>query len=264
MKASGIVTLLTDFGTRDPYVGVMKGVILGINPSLRIVDVTHEVPPQAVRAAAFLVASSFPFFPPGSVHVAVVDPGVGSDRKAIVLRAADHIFIAPDNGLLSEVIHADENWEAWEISDPALRLPVISSTFHGRDVFAPAAAHISGGFPLEQTGDSLRKPQILPLLAPERIRGALHGEVLWIDRFGNLITSVRERDLKDLVPGADWKAAAVMIGTACVRGISRTYRDAGGLMALIGSTGRLEVSVSGGSADHELGVRLGDPVIVRL
>jgi S-adenosylmethionine hydrolase len=264
IKTSGIVTLLTDFGTRDPYVGVMKGVILGINPSLRIVDVTHEVPPQAVRAAAYLLASSFPFFPPGSVHVAVVDPGVGSDRKAVVLHAADHVFIAPDNGLLSEVIHAAASSKAWEISNPALCLPVLSSTFHGRDIFAPAAAHISGGFPLEQTGASLQKPRIFPRLAPEKIRDGLRGEVLWIDRFGNLVTSIRERDLEDLAQGPNWRAATVTIGTARIRGISTTYRDTTGLITLIGSTGRLEVSVSGGNAEHELRVGLGDSVIVRL
>jgi S-adenosylmethionine hydrolase len=264
VKASGVVTLLTDFGTRDPYVGVMKGVILGINPSLRIVDVTHEVPPQAVRPAAYLLTSSFPFFPAGSVHVAVVDPGVGSERKAIVVRAADHVFVAPDNGILSEAIRSDRNWKAWEIGNPALCLPAVSSTFHGRDVFAPTAAHISGGFPLEEVGTRVQAPELMPPLTPKRLGGELRGEIVWIDRFGNLVTTVREEDLESLAPQAGWSGAGVTIGTTCVRGVSKTYGDKSGLMALVGSTGRLEVSVSGGSAAQELRVRLGDPVVVRV
>ncbi len=262
MKASGIVTLLTDFGTRDPYVGVMKGVMLGINPSLRIVDVTHEVPPQAVRSAAYLLASSFPFFPARSVHVAVVDPGVGSARKAIVVDAADHVFVAPDNGLLSEVVRADGSWRAWEITNADLCLPAISSTFHGRDVFAPTAAHISGGFALEETGAPLQAPEILPPLVPEKLRCGLRGEVIWIDRFGNLVTTVRKQDLEDLAPREAWRTAIVTVGSTSIRGISKTYGDGGRLVALVGSTGRLEVSVSAGSAAHELGAELGDAIVV--
>jgi S-adenosylmethionine hydrolase len=263
MRLSGIATLLTDFGTRDPYVGVMKGVMLGINPSLRIVDVTHEVPPQAVKPAAYLLASSYPFFPPGSVHVAVVDPGVGSARKALVARAAGHVFVAPDNGLLSEVIRAVSNWKAWEIAATALALPAVSSTFHGRDIFAPVAAHVSAGFPLEKIGPPPQALVMIPPLTPTRLPDGLRGEVLWIDRFGNLVTTVRKQDLEEFAPGGAWSSASVTVGSHCVRGVLRTYQDGSGLMALIGSTGRLEVSVSGGNAAQQLAAELGDPVVVR-
>ncbi len=262
MSAAGVITLLTDFGTRDHYVGVMKGVIASLNPEAVLIDLTHEVPAQAVRSAGYVLDASFRFFAPGTVHLAIVDPGVGSDRKAMVLRAAGHLFVVPDNGLVTEVMRAEHEWKAAEITNPVLLLPSISQTFHGRDVFAPAAARLSAGFPFDEVGPIISTPHTLPPLLPEKKAGVLRGEVIWIDGFGNLITTVREEDLRWLAPTADWGTLTIEIARTSVRGLRPTYNQGTGLMALVGSSGRLEISVVGGSAQEVLATKLGDQVIV--
>jgi S-adenosylmethionine hydrolase len=259
-----IVTLLTDFGTLDPYVGAMKAVILGVDPSIITVDVTHQVPPQAVRSAAYVLLSSFGFFPEKTVHVAVVDPGVGSARRAMVLRTRGHMFVAPDNGLLTELLYLEEEWDAVEIANADLFRQPVSSTFHGRDIFAPVGAHLACGYPLEEVGPPLPYPVTVERLLPSASAGALCGEVIWVDRFGNLVTTVREQDLGAFAPREQWATLRIRLSHACVRGLVQAYHEGSGLVALVGSTGRLELSLVQGSAKQHLGAEIGDRVSVSL
>jgi len=270
-----ILTLLTDFGTEDEYVGVMKGVILSIAPDVRLVDLSHQVPPQDIRRAALLLMNAVPYFPPDTVHLAVVDPGVGTARRPVAIRTPAGTFVGPDNGLFSWVLARVPEWTAVEIREPAYRLPLVSSTFHGRDVFAPAAAHLAAGLPLEKLGPRVEDPVWLP---PPRLKigdFAAEGEVLYADRFGNLVTSIgylqREKDAMVLAPAfgprGDWRlfsarAAGVVVGDVKLRGIRQTYGEAavGELLALVGSSGFLEIAVRQGSAAAALGAVPGTPV----
>ncbi len=185
-----IVTLLTDFGLEDEYVGVMKGVILSIAPQVRLVDLTHSVPPQDVRRAALILMNAAPYFPPDTVHLAVVDPGVGTERRPIAVRTGRGTFVGPDNGLFSFVLAEMETWTAVELREPAYRLPLVSTTFHGRDIFAPAAAHLASGVPVEALGPVVNNLATLPLPRLEIGESSLEGEILYADRFGNLVTSI--------------------------------------------------------------------------
>ncbi|MBI3108110.1 MAG: SAM-dependent chlorinase/fluorinase, partial [Candidatus Rokubacteria bacterium] len=184
-----IVTLTTDFGLRDPFVGVMKGVILGICPEAHLVDLTHDIDPQDILGAQLALESSVPFFPVGTVHLAVVDPGVGSARRALAVQSAGQCFVGPDNGLLSFAFKTT-GWTAVSLTAEHYRRPHVSQTFHGRDVFAPAAAHLARGVRLEHFGSPVLDPVRLDLPAAREEGGALVGEVIAEDRFGNLITSL--------------------------------------------------------------------------
>lgn len=241
--ALSTVTLLTDFGHRDPYVGIMKGVILGICPEARLVDLTHEVSPQQVTEGAYQLARSVRWFPRGTVHLAVVDPGVGGRRRAVVARGARHLYVAPDNGLLSMVEERDGPLQFYEIQ--RFTLESHSATFHGRDIFAPVAAHLARGVAPREIGP--------PVDEPVRLEKPLSPCVLLVDRFGNLITSIEEGR-----PGEVEVHGAVIP----VRG---SYSDVepGSLLALWGSDGRLEVSVNQGNAAERLGAGPGTPVTVR-
>ncbi|HXG36809.1 MAG TPA: SAM-dependent chlorinase/fluorinase, partial [Dehalococcoidia bacterium] len=254
--ASPPITLLTDFGLTDAYVGIMKGVILSLNPFAPIVDITHEVAPQAVQQGAFLLSLAHPHFPAGSIHVAVVDPGVGSDRKALVLETESGIFVGPDNGVLSAALPESCRFSADEagsrVSIPPevraialtkqnyFRQPV-SSTFHGRDIFAPVAAHLSLGVSPREMGEPVESIVAFPpFRALKREDGSLEGRVLHVDRFGNLITSVRARDLPS-------SAVTVTVAGHSIPGLMPNYAEAGpGLCSLIGSEGYLEISLPGG------------------
>jgi S-adenosylmethionine hydrolase len=251
---AGIVTLTTDFGVRDPWVGTMKGVILGINPLVRLVDLTHEVERHEVLEAALALEAAVPFFPHGTVHLVVVDPGVGGERRGLVIAAGRDRFVGPDNGLFTPVLLGD-GWEAFELSAPQYRLPAVSATFHGRDVFAPAAAHLALGVEPERFGCPVRDPVCLPWPAARRTPAGVAGEVIHVDRFGNLITSIRAGDLPlDPVVQVAGRSAPVAhaYGSAA----------AGQLIGLVGSSGRLEVAVTEGSAALVLGVDRGAPVAV--
>jgi len=275
-----LITLTTDFGSEDAYVGVMKGVILGINPQARLVDLTHAVQPQEVFQASFLLGTSFRYFPPGTIHLAVVDPGVGSSRRALAVQAGGSYFVAPDNGLLSHVLselgvrnrsranapaptRIKRGLRAVSLTEPRFWLHPVSSTFHGRDIFAPVAAHLSRGVRLEDLGEEVSSILLYPISVPRRQPdGALLGRVLHIDHFGNLVTDIKEKDLPEGV-------LAMAIGGRIILGLSRSYSGAGGgdvpsLLAIIGSAGHLEVSARNGSAATLLGVGLGEPVSVRL
>jgi S-adenosylmethionine hydrolase len=259
-----IVTLLTDFGTRDWFVGVVHGVILSRAPEAQIVDLTHDIPPGDVSLAAFVLEVATPEFPPGAVHVAVVDPGVGTGRRALCVAARGHYFVGPDNGIL-ECALAAPGAQAFEIREERfLRLP-LSRTFHARDVFAPVAAHLARGEQPPVLGppvaDALR-------LEPRRavsLDGELRGAVAYIDRFGNCITNLGEEDLRHAFPGVPPEELAVGIAAQWVQGISSTYAGVpvGTLVAVIGSTGRLEVASYAAQAAARLGVAVGDPVSVR-
>ena len=257
-----IVTLTTDFGTRDPWVGIMKGVILGIAPTTRLVDLSHDVAAQDILEGALCLEAAAPFFPRGTIHLAVVDPGVGSARRAIALRAGGQYFVGPDNGLLSlAVAQAPAPMAAVELTAAEYHLSPLSRTFHGRDLFAPAAAHLAEGVALERFGRVIADPVRLILPVPQRESHHVRGEVLAVDRFGNLVTSLRGEDLSGLVSSA----LVVEIGEVRLGAPVSAYTDAppGGLGAIVGSTGRLEIFARDGSAHAMLGRGRGAPVVVR-
>lgn len=258
-RPSGVVTLLTDFGSADPYVGIVKGVILGINPRARLVDVTHGIPPQDVRRAALALATAYPFFPRGTVHLAVVDPGVGGDRHPLAVHADGHYFVGPDNGVLSFALERPDA-VAVAPTDPAYHRPTVSRTFHARDVFAPVAAHCSRGVPLERLGPRVEDPVRLAWSRPRRQGDRIVGVVVLADHFGNLLTSITARDLP-AGPGA----CRLEIGGRVVDGLAGTYseRPRGHLGALIDSSGRVEIFVRDGSARDRLRVGPGAPVSLR-
>ncbi len=270
-----IITLTTDFGLADSYVAAMKGVILGINPEAKLVDISHMIKPQNIPEAAFVLSMAYPFFPDGTIHVVVVDPGVGTRRKAIILRTPKAVFVAPDNGALSYVIEdcstkhggdgidqhltkLEPRLEAVAITRSEFWRTPVSSTFHGRDIFAPVAAHLSLGLPLIEFGEKISSLTTLPILRPHREQdGALMGQILHIDGFGNLITNIKGDDL----PGTK-KTIAVEVGSQRISGLSRTYSEGRGLLALIGSSGYLEISLREGSAGAFLNTKVGDKVKV--
>ncbi len=251
-----IITLTTDFGLRDPWVGVIKGVILGIAPEVRLVDISHDIAPHDVFEAALALEAAVPFFPAGAVHLAVVDPGVGSSRRAMIVAAAGQWFVGPDNGVFTPFLDDAGSWRAVELSATWCRAAEVSQTFHGRDVFAPAAAHVARAAALERFGPELRDPVRLRWPVALRRGGALHGEVVHLDRFGNLITSIRATDLS----GDD----VVDVSGRELR-IVRTYSDLppGATGGLIGSGGRLEISAREQSAARSLGIGRGATVTTR-
>ena len=258
----GVITLLTDFGTRDAYVAAMKGVILSMNRDVTIVDISHEVAAQDVVEGAWVLASAFRYFPPGTVHLAVVDPGVGGERRAIAAEAGEWRFAGPDNGVLTWALECAGDVRAVELTNAKYVRPDVSATFHGRDVFAPVAAHLAAGVPLDDLGPRVDDLARLPVAQP-RVKGdALVGEVLHVDRFGNLITNIDRATLERFAPGA---AVRVEIEGHDVGPLRRAYADAsvGELLALIESTGRLEVAVREGSAAAALGCARGTAVIIR-
>ena len=247
---SGVVSLLTDFGLEDAYVGAMKGVLLARQPGLRVVDLCHAVEAQDVRAASWLLAGAWRYFPTGSVHVAVVDPGVGSERSILLAQEAGHAFLAPDNGLLGPLLSSEA--QVVELDVERFSLSERSHTFHGRDVFAPAAAAVDGGLAPSECGARRATWEGAAWPEPEELEGgALDVEVLHVDRFGNLITSLAAGRLA----GERWR---VRIGGRLMP-LVKTYADVdpGQPLALIGSCGTLEVSVRDGDAAELLGARAG-------
>jgi S-adenosyl-L-methionine hydrolase (adenosine-forming) len=255
-----LITLTTDFGLRDPFVGIMKGVLLSICPSARLVDLTHEVPPQDILAGGWALEAAMPFFPPGTVHLAVVDPGVGSARRALAIRAGGHYFVGPDNGLFTFALDRT-GWTAVSVIAPEYRLAEVSQTFHGRDVLAPAAAYLAGGVPLERLGPMVSDPKRLRRPGCRLEGGELLGEVLDADRFGNLITSIPAARLAE-IPGSG--GLGLEVAGRRLRGPVAAYAEGGDgePAVIVGSTGRLEIFVRGGSARDRLGVDRG--AIVRV
>jgi S-adenosylmethionine hydrolase len=252
-----IITLSTDFGRRDPYSGAMKGVILGICPRAAVVDLSHEIGPGDIREAALLVSACAPFFPRGSIHVVVVDPGVGSARKIICAKTSSAYFIAPDNGVLTAVL-SGKSAVIREVSNPAFFRKKISATFHGRDKFAPAAAHLAAKDIFAKMGPRLRTVRTLEWPVPAVRKKRIAGEVLHVDRFGNLITNIGADLLRNFeLPPADIRVGRKKIsfwGTCYAEGMK------GRPMALCDSQDRVEIAVSHGSAAARLGASAGTPV----
>lgn len=251
------VTLLTDFGTRDGFVAAMKGVILGIAPDASVNDAGHEIAPGDVEAAAFVLGQYWDRFPEGTVHLAVVDPGVGGVRRALALEARRRYVVAPDNGLITPVWQAVDDARCVELSEPRYLLPNPSSTFHGRDIFAPAAAHLAAGVPIDRLGPPIDEPVLRAHEPARRSQSEIVGRVAHVDRFGNLITDI----------AADWldESWRVEVAGRNVGGLRRAYSDVseGDPVPLIGSLGTLEVAVRGGSAARQLGASRGDRVLCR-
>lgn len=254
-----VVALLTDFGLSDHYVGVMKGVVLGICPTATIVDITHDIPPQDILTGALELAAAYSYFPPETIFVAVVDPGVGSSRLPIAAAAAGRYFVGPDNGVLSLVFGRERPQRIVRLSEPRYALPAISRTFEGRDRFAPAAGWLASGTPLENLGPGLAAWTRVSLPKPNVLPGSIDGEVIRVDRFGNLVTNIGLAEIERLKGDV-----RIEIAGAILTRLVGTYADAdeGALCALIGSTGLLEVAVRGGSAVNWLAASPGTPVRV--
>jgi len=252
------IVLLTDFGLSDGYAGVLHGVILGLNPGAQVVDLSHDVPPQDIRAAAYVLSTAYRYFPAGSIFVVVVDPGVGSARQPIAVEAEGRLFVAPDNGVLTPVL-AEEGARVVRLSEPRYWLPNPSRTFHGRDIFAPVAAHLSMGVPLSALGEPLAEPVLLPASRPERRPdGGWLAHIQHIDRFGNLITDLRPTpEALGQIEGAEVHGRPVSL-------LVETYADIppDTPALLIGSGGYLEIAVRDGDAHLELGAEVGDDVMV--
>jgi S-adenosylmethionine hydrolase len=256
-----IITLITDFGERDEYAGVIKGVILRLNPSCQIVDVAHQIPSQDITETCFILGNAYPYFPQGTIHVVVVDPGVGSSRRPIVLSADGHIFIGPDNGVFTTVYLKGGEKHTFELTNRKYFLPRISSTFQGRDVFAPVAAHLSLGLDPKELGKEIYDPTTLTDFTPGVSRTQIRGKVIHIDRFGDLITNISRQVFISFTRD---KKFAINVAHLVVNRISDAYFEGkeGDLLALFGSSDWLEISVKNGSAKDLLKVEKGEEVTV--
>jgi S-adenosylmethionine hydrolase len=275
---NSVITLTTDFGADDAYVAVMKGVILSTNPEVNIVDITHSVEPQNVYQAAFILGYTYRYFPKKTVHVAIVDPGVGSERRGVILKTPSALFVAPDNGILSYVIDElsstedltvqysqdqdlvtlGKGFEAVAITEPRFWRHPVSTTFHGRDIFAPVAAALSLDISPYECGEKITSLHVFPIPKPlVDYQGNLTGTVLYVDHFGNLITNIKKSDL----PGKD-----ILIEAAgrLIHGITNYYAEGEELMTIIGSSGYLEISLKNGSAADFLNTAIGDEIKVTL
>jgi S-adenosylmethionine hydrolase len=257
-----IITLMTDFGLKDGNVGVMKGVIAGIAPQAQVIDISHLIGPQNIAEAALILLRSAPYFPDGSIHVVVVDPGVGTTRRPMAAQMGGQYYVGPDNGAITLWLeHLEEQGQPaafYSLDRPEFWLPEVSHVFHGRDIFAPCAAHLATGAPLNQLGSPFPDPVRLQLPRPQPTASGLRGEVIHIDHFGNLATNIR---VEHLPQGID---ITVSLCGITIPGMVDTFgeRPPGALAALLGSTGNLIVAVVNGSAAQQLGARLGDVIEV--
>jgi S-adenosylmethionine hydrolase len=264
-----IITLLTDFGIEDEYVGVMKGVILSTHPQAIIVDLTHQIPPHQVLQAAYILEGAYRYFPEGTIHVIVVDPGVGTDRKIIVLRKDGHVFIAPDNGVLTMILETGGIESIVTVENNEFYLKPVSRTFHGRDIFAPVAAHLSKGLPTRRLGAETRPDQLVrveiikPYISDKK---EIYGSIVAMDRFGNLITDIDREMLTEFTGGLHNHRVIVQVSGQSIAGLSDGYEanDYGRFLALIGSRGYLEIAVCRGSAREVFCAQLGDRIKVSI
>ncbi len=238
-----IITLTSDFGLVDHYVGSMKGVIMGINSDCRIVDITHEIPKYDIIKAALVVRNFYKYFPKDSIHVVVVDPGVGTDRKPIIVETEHGVFVGPDNGVFSFI---EESSRVFEITNREFMLEDLSSTFHGRDIFAPVAAHLSLGLGANEFGEVLSSPVLLNIGKPQILDDRIIGEIIYKDSFGNLITNIPG----DIVE----HTSKIDLDGVVINSISSSYQDVakGELLAIVGSSGFLEIAVNQGSASEHI------------
>jgi S-adenosylmethionine hydrolase len=256
-----LITLITDFGHKDPYVGIMKGVIFGINPFARIIDLTHGIPPQDLMAGALALRYSTPFFPQGTIHVAIVDPGVGTKRRPLLIESEGCFYVGPDNGVLSLALEEKGVTQIIDLSNEIYHLKPTSSTFHGRDIFAPVAAYLSLGISPQDFGTQVEDFSRLPWPPVTKTDRTVQGEVIYIDAFGNLVTNIYERDLT----GLQADNLTVFVGDLSFRGLARNYASGNkrGFAALIDSWGLLEISAFKGTAQESSGAKIGDKIIIR-
>ena len=257
-----IIALLTDFGTRDHYVGAMRGVALGICPEATLVDITHDIQPQDIFGGALELAASFTYFPSGTIFLCVVDPGVGSPRRGIAAEAGDYRFVAPDNGLLSMAFRQVEPRRVVELTERNYERATVSRTFEGRDRFAPAAAWLANGVELSAIGRPISDWQLIEVPEPHADGAELSGVVVRVDHFGNLVTNIDRRSFDQFSAG---RPIQIVIADRRVRSVVATYAevDAGSICALFDSSGHLEIAITGGSAAERLGLTRGAPVVVR-
>ena len=257
-----IITLTTDFGAADSYVGQMKGVILGIAPQSTIVDLCHEIPPQHVIKGALVLASAVDAFPDGTIHIGVVDPDVGGERTAVAIRTNRHILIGPDNGLFTAVLAGQSCLQAVKLSNKKFHRHPTSHTFHGRDIFAPAAAHLANGTPMDVLGSSVTNLYKIDLSQPSVGPDVLHAHVIDIDRFGNLVTNLTVDQYQRWLANHDQASVSVQVGERRVDGIENTFCDAvpGQPVAYFGSRRQLEVAIRDGNAANILNATVADTV----
>lgn len=253
------ITLLTDFGHKDNFVGIMKGVIARIAPSANIIDLCHEIPAQDIRAGAFCLKTAYAYFPKGTIHVVVVDPGVGSKRLPILVKTKDYYFIGPDNGVLSLALDELKIIDIIRLDNAKFHLPRVSNTFHGRDIFSAVAAHIAKGMRYSKCGTRIKQYKKITLPKPHITSAAIHAEIIYIDRFGNLITNVSAADAgKRINP-------LITIKNKVISGIKVSYAGArpGEALAIWGSAGFLEIAVNCASAQKKLKAAIGDEVTLK-
>lgn len=253
------IVLLTDFGSQDSFVGIMKGVILNINPTACIVDLNHEIPPQNIRRAAFELLVSVPYFPSGTLFLCVIDPGVGSDRKILFVKSKDFFFLAPDNGLLSWILKIHHPIKIISVENKKYFLKPVSRTFHGRDIFSNVAGHWSQGVNVDNMGSKIQTFKQIPFPETQFLEGKVIGQILSIDRFGNIITNFPN----DIVKQTNHKQVNIQIGKVKIHGISKSYSDTDSRnkwLAVEGSHGYLEIALQNGSAAKSLNLKEGSPV----
>ncbi len=254
-----IITLTTDFGMADGFVGAMKGVILSLAPHATLVDITHDIPAHDVRAATFALETAAAHFPPDAIHVAVIDPGVGSARAAILAVTARGRYVAPDNGVLTSVVPEGDGGQVYALDRPEFWRSQVSATFHGRDVFAPVAAHLANGVRPERLGTPMTCMKRLTWPQPQQCGGEIRGEVIHVDRFGNLITNIRLEYL-----GKENRDACFRVRDLEIRGITPHYAAGAGLLAVVNSGGRVEIALPSANAARELNMGVGEEIRVVL
>jgi S-adenosylmethionine hydrolase len=257
-----IITLLTDFGLRDTFIGVMKGVIWSIAPNTQIVDLTHEIPPQRVVDGALAIAGAAPYFPAGTIHVCVVDPGVGTARRPMLTAIGDQYFIGPDNGIFSLLIQKAKELNTPPVyialNKPRYWLPQVSNSFHGRDIFAPVAAHLASGVKVEEFGDPFEEPVLITIPVPQKTAEGWLGQIMHVDHFGNLVTNLTREHLN---PGM---RVNIFVKNTIINGVVDTFgsKPTGELIAMLDSSGQLAISVVNGSAADRLGVLTDEQVAI--
>jgi len=255
-----VITLTTDFGVQDHYVGAMKAVLLSISEKARLVDISHQIPPQDIMAGAWVVRNSAMLFPPNTVHLVVVDPGVGTNRKPIAIKIKDQYLVGPDNGIFS-LITDQYDYKGVELTNPEFWRADQSSTFHGRDIFAPVAAHLSNGVKMSELGQPIEKLETYRWAVPISDRDGVQGWVVHIDHFGNLISNIPESMIRDAVGGGDLK---IYVGNTIFDTVVNTFGDVpdGEPAAYIGSSGVLEIAINKGDAREMLGVEKGAQISI--
>ena len=258
MDKPPIITLTTDFGNVDGYVGIVKGVILSICETAKIIDISHDIPAWNINAAAWVLGNSQPYFPKGTIHLGVVDPGVGSKRRPILIESKGQVFIGPDNGIFSLIVQDDSEAKSYELTESKYWMPEVSHSFHARDLFAPVSAHFASGVSADKLGQSIGADTLVYLpsrelrIKPKRVEGS----VAYVDRFGNLITNIKKDNVRN--------AALCQVGKRSIGRIGQSYSwaEQGAPIAFIGSHGFLEIAVSQGRADEKLDAGVNTPVIL--